>query len=266
MNRLQAELHRLYRSSNANGDDAGSEDFGFVSPNGGVRAMVLELARPADWHALSALWQGVQADLQFPAPAIAVSGVDGYQLWFSLSEPVPAVEAQNLLECLRLRYLGNIALGRIAMWPSVGASTSGNIQHAKAVPALKEETGRWSAFIAPDLAAVFSDEPGLDVCPSPDAQADVLSRLKSIKAIDFQMVLGQLSAAAKIALAHPASPTTETGSSTSTPQNLGGATAGNSTNPKRFLLNVMGDPSIQMHLRIEAAQALLPYFEIRRTD
>lgn len=266
MNRLQVELRRLYRPSHTKGDDVNSEEIGLVSPDGSVRALVLELARPADWHALSALWQGVQTDLELPAPAIAVSGIDGYQLWFSLLEPVPHGEAQNFLECLRLQYLGHIASERIHMWPSIGTSTSGHTRHAKIVPAFEEETSRWSAFIAPDLAAVFSDEPWLDVCPSPDAQADVLWRLKSIKADDFQMALGRLSAAAKTLTSHPASPTTESGRSTNTSQITCAVTSENSLDPKRFLLNVMGDPSIQLHLRIEAAQALLPYFETRQKD
>lgn len=265
MNRLQAELRRLYLPSNAKGDDANSEESGLISPDGGVRAMVLELARPADWNALSALWQGVQADLELPAPAIAVSGIDGYQLWFSLSEPVPATQARSFLESLRLRYLGNIAPGRIDMMPSVDASTPGHTQHATVVPARRAETGRWSAFIAPDLAAVFADEPWLDVCPSPDAQADVLSRMKSIKAADFQIVLGRLNTTAKTISSHPAPSTTKTGSSTSTLQNTGVVTAESSLDPKHFLLDVMRDPTLELHLRIEAARALLPYFEIQRS-
>ena len=197
MNRLQAELRRLYLASNTKGDDANLEESGLISPGGGVRAMVLELARPADWNALSALWQGVQADLELPAPAIAVSGIDGFQLWFSLLEPVPAAQARSFLESLRLRYLDHIAPKRIDIKPSLGVLTQGPIQHAKLVPALREDTGQWSAYIAPDLAAVFSDEPWLDVCPSPDAQAEVLSRLKSIKPADFQVVLDRLNTAAK---------------------------------------------------------------------
>ena len=54
----------------------------------GVRGLVLELARPAEWPPMARLWQGVQADLGWPAPAIVVNGVDGYQLWFSLAAPM----------------------------------------------------------------------------------------------------------------------------------------------------------------------------------
>ena len=262
MNRLKAELRRLYLPSNPKADDANSDASGLISPEGAVRAMVLELSRPADWNALSVLWQGVQTDLELPAPAIAVSGIDGYQLWFSLSEPVTAAEANRFLESLRLRYLDKIAPGRIDLRPSVDASTLRHIQHAKVVPTLREETDRWSAFIAPDLAAVFSEEPWLDVCPSPDAQADVLCRLVSIKNTDFQTVLVRLSAATKISSSHPTSLTVERSSCTSTTQNNGAQSTRNSLDPKHFLQSVMVDPNIELSLRIEAARALLPYFEI----
>jgi hypothetical protein len=219
MNRLQTEWQRLYAS-----DTAGS-----------VRALVLELARPADWQALAMLWHGVQTDLALPAPAIAVNGVDGLQLWFSLAEPVEEAEARGFLEALRLRYLGDVKRARITLQPVVAA-----------VPALKEESGQWSAFIARDLAAVFADEPWLDMCPSPEAQADVLSRLKSIKPAEFQNALALLAPNDKPAM----SPAGDTGSA--------------QTGPKQFLMQVMNDPSQDLHLRIEAARALLPYCESPR--
>ncbi|WP_367846839.1 hypothetical protein [Rhodoferax sp. WC2427] len=263
MNRLQAELHRLYLLPSPTGETAHSEDSGLTSPDGRVRAMVLELARPADWSALSKLWQGVQEDWELPAPAIAVSGIDGYQLWFSISEPVPAVDARRFLEYLCLRYLNHVAPGRIDIKPSVDAPSSGQMQHAKMVPALWKETGRWSAFVAPDLAALFSDEPWLDVCPSADAQADVLSRLVGIKVTDFQMVLLRLSAAATTATSHRALAATDSGGGEIAQGHTERAASGISLDPKRFLLDVMGDKTIALHLRIQAAQALLPYFEIQ---
>jgi hypothetical protein len=244
MNRLQSELRRLYHVASPEDGVAHAEDVCLISRTAHVRAMVLELARPADWSVLSALWQGVQADLELPAPAIAVSGTDGYQLWFSLAEPLPVVDARRFLESLRLRYLGSIAPARVAMWPAVEASTPGPGQHAQLVPAHIKDTGLWSAFIAPDLAPVFADEPGLDICPSADAQADILSRLVSTKAADVQLLLGRLGAAAKTM-----APT------------MALASAGTNQDPKRFLLDVMGDTRVDMQLRIQAAAALLPYFE-----
>ena len=97
--RLQSERDRLYRAE----DD------------GRVRALVLALARPADWAALGRVWQGVQTDLGWPAPGIAVSGTDACQLWFSLAEPVPPAEAHALLEHLRTRYLADIPPHRVEL-------------------------------------------------------------------------------------------------------------------------------------------------------
>jgi hypothetical protein len=116
----------------------------------------------------STVWRGVQTDLELPAPAIAVSGVDGYQLWFSLAEPVSVAQASAFLEALRGRYLSQVAPGRLAMRPAVDAASPDNIRHALLVPALQPATGQWSAFVAPDLAAIFAEEPWLDLPPNPD--------------------------------------------------------------------------------------------------
>jgi len=261
MNRLQAELHRLYLANDPQGLDTDAAESGLVSPEGRVRALVLELARPADWEALSTLWQGVQVDLALPAPAIAVSGIDGYQLWFSLSQPVPAEAAQAFLEALRLRYLGHITPERIRLRPAVEASAPRPIRHARLVPALQQETGRWSAFVVPGLAALLADDPWLDTPPSPDAQADLLSRLESTQPADFQRALDQLRPALPPATPHAASAPADTAGGQAGPPDTGGAPAGQRLDPKRFLLAVMNDHAIELHLRIEAAKALLPYFE-----
>ena len=68
MTRLRQEQRRLY----APAGPAGADDFALIDDQGRVRALVIELRRPADWSAASRLWQGVQADLKWPAPAIAV--------------------------------------------------------------------------------------------------------------------------------------------------------------------------------------------------
>ena len=114
MNRLQSEWQRLYLAhspesapltpstacatdspasaptpptpGDAMTEAAAGNTPSLVTPGGRVRALVLELGRPADWDALLAVWQGVQADLALPAPTIAVSGTDAYQLWFSVAQ------------------------------------------------------------------------------------------------------------------------------------------------------------------------------------
>jgi hypothetical protein len=203
--------------------------------------MVLELARPASWDGLAKVWRGVQVDLELPAPAIAVSGIDGYQLWFSFSEAVPVAQAMAFLESLRSRYLGDIAQERVAMKPALRA----------VAPPVQEAAGRWSAFVAPDLAAVFADEPWLDLPPGPDAQADLLSRLQCTKPDELKRALERL------ARVNPAGPKAG-------PINTRPAAAANSPDPRHFLLEIMNDRAVELHLRIEAAKALLPYFESGR--
>lgn len=233
MNRLQAELQRLYFSHDVQREAPGSQEPGLIGADGRVRAMVLELARPASWEGLAKVWRGVQVDLALPAPAIAVSGTDGYQLWFSLSEPVPVVRANAFLESLRMRYLGDIAQDRIGMAPSV-------------LPPVERAPGRWSAFVAPDLATVFADEPWLDLAPGPDAQADLLSRLESTKPDDLKQALERLKPVFTPVVTQPP------------------AAAVDSPDPRGFLVEIMNDRAMEMHLRIEAAKALLPYFEAQR--
>lgn len=245
MNRLQRELQRLYAPQADVPLGLDLDAHGLVDAQGRVRAMVLELARPADWAALSAVWSGLQADLGLPAPAIAVNGSDGCQLWFSLLEPVPVPQAGALLNALRRRYLGDIAPARVAMLPALDAATARPPLHARPVPALQPDTGLWSAFVASDLVQMFADEPGLDTPPNPDGQAKLLEPLKSITPAEFELALQRLSSAAV-----PAAP--ELASSPV-------VQAAASLDPKRFLLDVMNNDKLDLALRIEAAKALLPY-------
>ncbi|MCX2860816.1 hypothetical protein OOZ63_03075 [Paucibacter sp. PLA-PC-4] len=222
MNRLLTELRRLYALPAAE------------PAEGRVRAMLLELARPADWDALGAVWRGVQADLELPAPAIAVNGIDGYQLWFSLAEPVPAAQALDFLEGLRRRYLDGIAAQRLTLAPT-----------ARDLPPRQLPSGLWSALLAPDLAPVFADEPWLDTEPGAEGQADLLCRLQPIKSADFRAALERLVPDAPV-------PRADAASAAPTPSAVAGQDA-----PRRFLLGVMNDASAPLHLRIEAAKALL---------
>ena len=236
MNPLQTEIQRLY-----------------AAPEGQVRALVLELARPADWGLLAPLWRGLQADLALPAPAIAVSGVDGYQLWLSLTEPVPVAEATAFLEALRHNYLGAVAPKRISLMPSLADPSL----QPSPVPSQQPATGYWSAFVAPDLAPIFADEPWLDHAPSPDAQAHVLARLQSIKPTALAAALARLQPAAiPVPPSELPSPLQTYSPAYATADN------GQALTPKAFLLAVMHDPAVALGLRIEAAKALLPHFEV----
>lgn len=236
MTRLQTEFSRLYHPTPGSTDETAQ----LIDAQGRVRALVLELAGPADWALLSQVWAGVQADLGLPAPAIAASGTDGLQLWFSLTEPVSLAQGHAFLEALRSRYLPEVARQRVRLLPAASA------QATLKVPALNEATGNWSAFVAQDLAPLFAETPWLDVPPGDDGQASLLARLASIS--PAQWAAARVSAAAPTAEA----PTAGTGA---TPSPLMAAT--HHQDPKQFLLAVMNDAAVPLALRIDAAKALL---------
>lgn len=232
MSRLDAERQRLFADTTA----------------GHTRTLVLGLARPADWTLLRQVWQGVQADLELPAPAIAVDGNESYQLWLSLAQPVSLAQAQDFLEQLRLRYLPEVASSRIHMLPGADPSSPGLVRSAAAVPARQETTGNWSAFVSPDLPAVFGEDPWLDTAPGLDQQADLLSRQKCISADAWEHARRCL---------RPA------GHTTSLQQTEAPGTA--PMEPRAFLHAVMNDTAAPLALRIEAARALLSAGERART-
>lgn len=288
MNRLETELQRLYAAAPAGAVEAavpgvegdahvaaGQADLAgpLLTADGQARALVLELARPADWALLSRVWQGVQAELGWPAPAIAVSGRDGLQLWFSLVQPLPAAQGQALLQALRERFLPGVREQRVSCWP-MPAGPDGGPQQAPRVPAPQQADGPWSAFVAPDLAPMFADEPWLDLPPNPDGQAELLARLKSLPPAELAQGLAQLQpvAVANAAAAEEAGgpspwagapdtraaavPTVSPAPPALGPDGLGD---GPWTDPQAFLLAVMNHREVGLSLRIEAAKALLAH-------
>ena len=222
MTKLQAQLHRLYigRPSDAS------------VPSDVTRAVVLQITQPASWAEASRVWQGVQADLGLPAPAISVSGSDAYQLWFSWAQAVPTTQATAFVEALRQRYLPDLAAERIQSRP---------IQSDTRLPPFETQTEQWSAFVAPDLAPVFSDTPWLDIPPNEDGQAELLSRLDCIKPALFAQ-----------ACAQPQVQTKPNGTQLKLEQK-----ESPQRTPEQFLRDVMNDPTVAIGLRIEAAKALL---------
>ena len=232
MNRLQLELDRLY------GLGAGAAEGGEAP----VRVLVLELAMPAGWGELSAVWKGVQSDLDLPAPAIAVSGVDGLQLWFSLAAPVPRGDGLRFLEGLRARYLSQLGAARVRL---VTASTP-------VAPPVERSPGCWSAFVSSDLASVFADTPWLDVPPGDEGQAALLRSLEPIPRPAFDAALEQLAAIGRDASVDPVTPASPGAAAA---RSLAHADA----DPVRFLTGVMNDEAAPLALRVEAAKALLPY-------
>ena len=235
MNPLQFELDRLYGL----GASAAAHDAAPATA-AGVRVLVLELRPPAGWAQLSSVWTGVQADLGFPAPAIAVSGVDALQLWFSLASPTLPSAGELFLRGLRARYLPDVGSAQVRLIADA----------AQLPPAPPLETGpdRWSAFLAPDLASVFADTPWLDLPPSNEGQAALLRTLEPIRQVDFEAALGQLGVLEDV-----------TADSTRSGLPEAAASGQGSADAERFLRRVMNDESVPMALRIEAAKALLAH-------
>ncbi|MEP6876611.1 MAG: hypothetical protein ABI887_19820 [Burkholderiales bacterium] len=243
MNRLQSELHRLYLPRSQADVEADAQPLALIDPQGMVRAMVMELTRPASWEHFSKVWQGVQAELELPAPAIAVSGVDGLQLWFSLAEPIAASQAHAFLDALRARFLPDVDARRIRLMPASDASALHPERHARLVPARQEENGNWSAFVAADLAPVFAETPWLDIPPNEEGQATLLRGLDVMKPAAFEEALKRLGPI-----------TTRIGAPIPLPQPVA---ADADEDPKRFLRRVMNDETVALALRVEAAKALL---------
>lgn len=242
MNRLQSELQRLYLPGSPAHAGTDTQPSPLIDPQGMVRAVVMALAQPASWELLSKVWRGVQAELALPAPAIAVSGTDGLQLWFSLEEPVAVSQAQAFLESLRLRWLPDVDARRVRLMPASDASALHPERHARRVPALQEQSGNWSAFVAADLAPIFTDTPWLDIAPNEEGQATLLRGLSTIKPAVWKEALKRLAPSVDAPVA-PSQPVT--------------ASAAADADPKRFLLRVMNDDTVALALRIEAAKALL---------
>jgi hypothetical protein len=252
MTRLQLALQRLYLPPPADAAPAGAVGAPLAAADGHVRALVLEVRGPASWAALSRVWQGVQADLGLPAPGIAVSGSDGFQLWFSLQQAVPAAQGAAWLEALRLRHLAELPLRRVRQWPAASAAGQPAWQPG-AVPAPQADAGHWSAFVSQDLAPLFEDTPWLDTPPNPDGQAGLLAQLHSMAPADVAQawqacglpdVVVQPAPAAPAAV--PVAPVAAVAAMAAAPQD-----------PRQFLQAVMQDSSVPMALRIEAAKALL---------
>ncbi|MEY8877510.1 MAG: hypothetical protein AB9M60_13450, partial [Leptothrix sp. (in: b-proteobacteria)] len=164
------------------------------------------------------------------------------------AEPVPRAQAAAFLHGLQARHLADLPARRVGLFPSVDAASLA----ALAVPPQQPGTDHWSAFVLPGLAPMFADEAWLDMPPSPEAQADLLSRLEPIRPADFARALALLQAAPEAASApiEPARPP-----SAASPPSASAARIG----PTQFLLDVLNDPSAALALRIDAAKALLAH-------
>ncbi len=233
-----------------------------TSPEGYARALVIEFARSSHWPQAAALCQALTEELELPAPAVAVGGPAGYQLWLSLAEPQPVAVVQDFLQALVQKYLADVPAAARRCYPDDG-------DDCPRLPPARLANEGWSAFIDPTMGAMFADETWLPMAPNADKQADMLAALKSISTTDFQRALAQLQAESAAAVANeplaepPAQPITKPFSTApaATAASLAAPSLGSQfSDPRDFLLAVMNDAGASTEQRIEAAKALLPYF------
>lgn len=250
MNALHTEVNRLFFADPQHALLHDATRSPLLGADGHVRCGVLELGCPADWSLLGAVWRGVQTDLELTAPAIAINGSDGYQLWFAWQQALPAVDAATFLQALCQRYLGTVAPARLRYWPAANPLAEDEAAPTPP-PAAHPRSGQWSAFIAPDLAAVFADEPWLDRDPGLEAQAQLLGRLEGMGPQDFAKAWALLQPA-------PPKPVLTPTQATSPSHGLQPAHADYPTDtPTAFLQAVMRDATAPLALRMQAATALL---------
>lgn len=238
-----------------------------VSPAATARAMVVSFKRASAWEQVAKLYQAVQHELSLPAPALSVSGREGYRLWFSLAEPLPVAQVRSFLNALHRKYLADMPIASLEFQP---APLSAEPDLIKLPPALHPVSGRWSAFIDPSMGSMFIDEAGLEMAPNLDKQADMLAGLGSIKSSALQQALAQLEDAAKAdaelgseatAGAEPSPNEAASPLDFALGRNRAKLNVGNHySDPQSFLLAVMNDASASPRQRIRAAKALLPYF------
>jgi hypothetical protein len=265
MERLLAELQRLFSLPTAAGENgnafpgAGLRETPEMAlpeaglslqarlPDGSQRVWCIALARPTDWEYAAAICRGVQEDLDLPAPMVSVDG-QGFRLWFSLAMPISQAQGQGFLAGILSRYTADLPAGRL----QADTATSFVLP-----PARLADSERWTAFIDPSMGSMFIDEQWLDMAPNLDKQADLLSAFRAIKPAEFERALAQLAPTTR--QLSPAADIQRPETAPGKLQTL--AFADHYSDPKSFLLAVMNDPAASAGDRIEAAKALLPYFE-----
>ncbi|WP_426174444.1 hypothetical protein [Massilia sp. TWR1-2-2] len=188
MNKLIAELTRLYLPPGAMSAPALEQQLRAVSLANGdsqARAMVIPFVKTdiegEHWTILCEVANAVQAELGLPAPAVSISGDDGYALWLSLERAVPTSVIQQFLGLLRQAYFPGMELRADAATAPV-----------ELPPCLHQSSGKWSAFINPGLGASFTDEAGLEMAPPIAGQAALLESVQSIGAAQFQRAMTML--------------------------------------------------------------------------
>ena len=196
MHKLIAELTRLYLThGSAPAPDAlerhvrGEATLAvrLATEDGMTRALAIPFRRQAKaseeqhWSDLCLVANALQADLDLPAPAVSISGMDGFGLWLSLATPVPTSLAQQFLELVRRTYVPALALHP----DSAG-------EPVELPPCMHQGTGKWAAFIHPGLGASFAQEPGLDMAPPAAGQVALLEGVQSFSEAQLRHAMAVL--------------------------------------------------------------------------
>lgn len=223
------------------------------------RALVLSFGREAAWGDVALVWAAAQDEWRWPAAAIAIDGRQGYQLWWSLDAAAPfgqrAQVMQRLLDTLLPQAL---VADRVPVVREVCQAWPGPASMPSAVPALQPSGEVWSAFVARDLAPVFEGSPWLDLPPSPEGQADLLTRLARIEPRAFEAVLARSPGAEGVVDSpRPGAVDSRVDASHAASAGTPSLTDTQARDAARlFLLTVMQDPQLPMAQRIEAAAVL----------
>jgi hypothetical protein len=202
MQKLISELTRLYLPAGTlspqllaqNVQGLSSQAIGLSGGDGLTRAIVIPFDRLAEredgehWRRLCEVAHALQAQLGLPAPAVSISGANGYALWLSLETPTPVALVQQFLELLHSAYFPDMPLR-----PDAAAAP------VELPPCLHQRTGRWAAFIHPGLGASFADESGLEMAPPFAAQCAFLEGLHSMAAAQFSAAMETLRRAQGVA-------------------------------------------------------------------
>lgn len=195
MQKLISELTRLYLPADAvsaaelteHMQGRSTRTISLLDAGGMTRALHIPFRKlprgeeDAHWTLLCTLANGLQADLGLPAPAVSISGEDGYGLWMSLATPVPAALAQQFLAMLQQAYFPDIALASDAAGAAV-----------ELPPCLHAQSGKWAAFINPGLGASFADGSGLEMAPPLAGQVALLESLQRITEAEFLQAMKTL--------------------------------------------------------------------------
>jgi len=184
--KLIAELTRLYLPSALPPEvlaqrlqGMAGHPLSLAADDGRIRTLLIPFRKMADsgeaghWTLLCTVANALQTELGLPAPAVCISGADGFGLWLSLETAVPPALARQFLALLRTAYFPDIDL------PADTAL-------ADLPPFLNPASGLWAAFIHPGLGASFADESGLDMAPPFAGQAALLEGLQSVSPAQFQ--------------------------------------------------------------------------------